>query len=168
VRYKHVDHLLHAFSRLSTDSELLIVGDGPEKPYLQALAKKLGIQERVRFEGFVPEQKKIKLLKSSHVLVLPSSTEGFGIVVLEAWASQTVPVVSDIPALKELVQDGKTGLLFRLGDVEELSRKIGRALEDPMLRRRITKKAFKLVQDKFSWDGVASQMDALLRSVSAS
>ena len=88
VGYKHVDDLLVAFSRLKMDAELYIVGEGEEKAELEKLAKHLGIEKKVIFTGFVDEPRKIELLKSSHLLVLPSTTEGFGISLLEAMADR--------------------------------------------------------------------------------
>ncbi len=159
IRYKHVDDLLVAFSRLDLDAEMYIVGEGPERKNLEDLAEKLKVDHNVTFTGFINERKKIELLKSSHVLVLPSSTEGFGIAVIEAWASRAAVIVSDIPALRELVEKGKTGLLFKLGDVKGLRERLERVLKDKALREEITREGYELVKRRFAWDKVADEVE---------
>ena len=163
IGYKHVDDLLVAFSKLDLDAELYIVGEGPERKNLEDLAKKLKIDRNVTFTGFVDERKKIELLKSSHVLVLPSSTEGFGIAVIEAWASRTAVIVSDISALHELVEEGKTGLSFKLGDIEDLRAKLKQVLKDEKLQNKLSKNGHDLVREKFTWDKVASKVEKTYR-----
>jgi glycosyltransferase involved in cell wall biosynthesis len=163
VRGKNVDDLLNAFSKLDSDTELYIVGWGPERRNLEVLAQKLGIERRVTFTGFVSEREKIKLLKSADLLALPSSLESFGIVIVEAWASRTPVVVSNTPVLRALVKDGKTGLTFRLRDVEDLARKLEQAL-DGKLRRKITNTCYALVRKKFTWDKVAEKVENTFRS----
>lgn len=165
IGYKHVDDLLIAFSKLDLDAELYIIGEGPERENLEKLARDLGIANRVVFAGFVSERRKIELLKSSWVLVLPSSTEGFGIAVIEAWGSHTAVIVSDIPALRELVNEGKTGLLFKLGDIEDLGAKLKQVLKDENLQNKLSKNGYDLVRKKFAWDKVASEVEKTFRGM---
>lgn len=165
IRYKHVDDLLIAFSRLDLDAELYVVGEGPEKENLEALAKKLGIDKKVAFTGFMSEPRKIELLKSSHVLVLPSTTEGFGIVLVEAMAAKTPVIAADIPVLRELVKDGETGLLFKPRDVEELKTKLALMLGDRTLRDRFSKNAYNLVKKEFTWDRIVEKLEDLYSTI---
>jgi len=165
IGYKHVDDLLVAFSRLDLDAELYIVGEGPERKNLEDLTKKLKIDHNVTFTGFVDERRKIELLKASHVLVLPSSTEGFGIAVIEAWASHTAVIVSDIPALHELVEGGRTGLLFKLGEIGDLGAKLKQVLKDESLQSELSNNGYDLVREKFAWDKVAKKVDASFQVV---
>lgn len=165
INYKHVDDLFRAFSGLDLDAELWVVGDGPERGKLEQLARELDVEDRVSFTGFIDERRKLELLKSSWVLALPSSTEGFGIVVVEAWASRAVVVVSDIPALSALVEDGKNGLIFKLRDVKGLKAKLERVLGDGELRERLSKAGYELVKEKFSWDGIAKAIENGFREV---
>jgi glycosyltransferase involved in cell wall biosynthesis len=164
IGYKRVDDLLVAFSKLDLDAELYIVGEGPEREKLEALARKLNIDGKVTFTGFIDERKKIELLKSSHVLVLPSSTEGFGIAVIEAWASLTAVIVSDIPALTEVVEGGRAGLLFKLGSIEDLGAKMKLVLKDENLRNKLSSSGYKLVKEKYSWDNIAKEIESCLIS----
>ena len=162
---KNIGDLIIAFSKLDFDAELFIVGGGPERRNLENLAKKLGVKDRVFFTGFVDDKKMVELIKSSWVLVLPSSAEGFGIAVIEAWASRTAVVVSDIPALRELVETGKTGLLFKLRDVDGLRRTLEQVLKDESFRNKINESGHELVKEKFTWNKVAFKVEKCFRDV---
>jgi glycosyltransferase involved in cell wall biosynthesis len=159
IGYKHVDDLLVAFSRLDLDAELYIVGEGPERKKLEDLAEKLKVNHNVTFTGFVDEREKIELLKSSHVLVLPSSTEGFGIAVIEAMAARTSVLATDIPALRELVEDGENGLLFKPRDINELKTKLELLLKDKGLQDKVSRGGHDLVGREFTWDRVAERVE---------
>ena len=159
IGYKHVDDLLVAFSRLDLDAELYIVGEGSERKNLEALRRELKIDHKVTFTGFVDERKKIELLKSSHVLVLPSTTEGFGIALIEAMAARTSVLATDIPALRELVEDGENGLLFKPRDINELKTKLELLLKDKGLQDKFSRGGHDLVGREFTWDRVAERVE---------
>ena len=159
IGYKHVDDLLVAFSRLDLDAELYIVGEGPERKNLEALRRELKIDHKVAFTGFVDERKKIELLKSSHVLVLPSSTEGFGIAVIESMAAGTPAIAADIPALREVTRGGEVGLLFTPRNVDELAMKLKGLLKNEKLQRELAEKGYKHVKAKFAWDTIAEKVE---------
>jgi len=156
---KNVDVLLAALKHLPEDTSCCVVGEGPDKERLTALASELGVDKQVTFGGFLGEAELIAMFKSSKVFVLPSSREGFGIVVLEAQACGLPPVVVEHPAsaASELVSDGKTGLLCELA-AEDVAAKIGRLLGDETLREKIAKAAAEHASD-FSWDDVAKQLE---------
>ncbi|MCX8206935.1 MAG: glycosyltransferase family 4 protein [Methanothrix sp.] len=92
ISHKNLHMLLEAIALLS-DVNLLIIGEGPEAPRLHALARSLGVDDRVSFSGFLEYEETIALIKSSRAFVLPSTREGFGIAALEAMACG-VPVVT--------------------------------------------------------------------------
>jgi glycosyltransferase involved in cell wall biosynthesis len=161
IGYKHVDDLFVAFSKLGFEAELYVVGEGPERGKLEKLAAELGIKQRVVFTGFVDEHKKIELLKSSHVLVLPSTTEGFGIVLIESMAAGTPVIAADIPALREVTANGKAGLLFPPRDIKELTMKLGELLTNQNLQRRLIRRGFEQAK-KFTWDHIAQETEKIL------
>jgi glycosyltransferase involved in cell wall biosynthesis len=164
IGYKHVDDLLVAFSKLDLDAELYIVGEGPERKNLEALAEKLKVDDKITFTGFVSELRKIELLKSSHVLVLPSTTEGFGIALVEAMAAKTPVVAADIPALRELVGDEEVGLLFRPKDVKTLKTKLELLLRESELNKRLSQKGYEFVKRKFDWGEIAEEVESLFEA----
>lgn len=168
IGYKHVDDLLAALSKLDFDVKLYVVGEGPERKNLEALARKLKVDDKVTFTGFVSELRKIELLKSSHALVLPSTTEGFGIALVEAMAAKTPVIAADISALRELVGDEEVGLLFRPRDINMLKTKLRDLLKKSELNKRFSKKGYEFVKRKFSWDKIAKEIEDVFKAVSAS
>ncbi len=165
IGYKHIDELLLAFSKLSLDTELFIVGVGPERKNLEELAKRLGIAGRTTFTGFIDDKRKVELLKSSHVSVLPSTVEGFGIALVEAMAAGTPTISSNISALGEVAEGGKGGLLFTPRDTNNLLVKLEQLLKDENLQRDISKKGYEIVKKKYSWDEVAKRTEKVMKSV---
>jgi glycosyltransferase involved in cell wall biosynthesis len=110
VEYKRIDLLLRLWERVRpvTGGQLVIVGDGPERERLTAMAG-----PGVTFTGHISEQRKHQLLCSAWLLLHPSLVEGWGLVVMEAAARRTPAVGFDIPGLRDSVDDGVTGLLAR-------------------------------------------------------
>lgn len=166
-KYKRVDLVLRAVARLSgegLDVRLWVGGTGDEAEALEALARRLGLGDRVTFAGFVSEERKLALLRSAWVHVLTSSKEGWGIANLEAAACGTPTVASDAPGLRESVLHGETGLLVPHGDVEELASALRTLVEDADLRSRMSEAA-RTFATRFSWDASADAFEGLLRRV---
>lgn len=110
---KGVDILLKALAFVKDkDFFLQLAGDGPEYHRLEILAGGLGIREMIHFTGNIPPKEIPAIMSRSHLLVLPSLHEGRSNVILEAMASATPPLATDIPGTRELIQHGKTGFLF--------------------------------------------------------
>lgn len=110
VEYKRVDLLLRLWERVRpvTGGRLVIIGDGPERAGLEAMAG-----PQVVFTGHIGEAEKHRLLCQAWMLLHPSLVEGWGLVVTEAAARGTPAVGFDIPGLRDSVDDGVTGLLAR-------------------------------------------------------
>jgi glycosyltransferase involved in cell wall biosynthesis len=156
-RYKSVEHLLQAASLVLRDvpeMKVVIVGEGDDRPRLEAMACELNIQHAVSFTGFVSDQEKITLLQQMWFKVATSSKEGWGLTVTEANACGTPVVASNVPGLRDAVQDGKTGLLYRYGDIADLARKITLLLKDADLHARLSAGALAWAAH-FSWDEAA-------------
>jgi glycosyltransferase involved in cell wall biosynthesis len=168
-RYKRVDLVLRALSRLvesSLDVELVVVGDGDHRSALEGEARRLGIEERVLFMGFVTEVEKLAQLRRAWLHVLTSPKEGWGISNLEAAACGTPSVVSDSPGLRESVVDGKTGLLVPHGSVDALAEAIGALLKDPDRLMEMGRRARSFAEG-FSWEVSARAVEAHLSRVVA-
>ncbi|MGW0843142.1 glycosyltransferase family 4 protein [Streptomyces sp. NPDC002787] len=110
VEYKRIDLLLRLWERVRpvTGGRLVIVGDGPERPRLEAMAG-----PGVEFAGHVSEAEKHRLLCAAWLLLHPSAVEGWGLVVTEAAVRETPSVAFDVPGLRDSVVDGETGVLAR-------------------------------------------------------
>jgi glycogen synthase len=133
VSDKGVDVLLDALGLLAgrgARPELTVVGDGPERPGLEAQARRLGIGERVRFLGSRHGEEVVRLLNAHRILVVPSRyDEPFGIVALEGIACGCLVIGSRGGGLKEAI--GPCGLTFDNGDAAGLARLLEAALGDP-------------------------------------
>lgn len=139
--YKNVDVLIRAVERLCErfpDVELVVIGEGADRPRLEKIAAEAGVAERVRFVGFVSEAEKDRWLASSRVCVCPSAKEGWGLTVIESNALGTPNVATDAPGLRDSVRDGETGFLVPEGDVEGFAGRIGALLGDDALAARMS------------------------------
>ncbi|MGO8796984.1 MAG: glycosyltransferase family 4 protein [Candidatus Sulfotelmatobacter sp.] len=117
---KGVEDLLHAMRRVP-DLRLVIAGDGPERGRLQQLATELGLGN-VEFVGQMGREELDRAIADSRFTVLPSHAyETLGKTILESYAQGRTVVATDCGSRRELVQEGKTGLLYKTGDVEQLA-----------------------------------------------
>jgi glycosyltransferase involved in cell wall biosynthesis len=166
-RYKRVNLVLDAcktvFDRFPT-ARLVVVGSGDYLPRLVRQAGELGMADRVDFTGFVSEGEKIAILRKAHVVVNPSSKEGWGVTVTEANACGTPVVASDVPGLRDAVRDGETGFLVRYGDVQGFADRIAEVLGDSGLRARLAGRAVAWART-FNWDQSARSILALLEGL---
>jgi colanic acid/amylovoran biosynthesis glycosyltransferase len=118
------------------------VGDGPRRQPLEALVRLLGLQNRVRFHGPLPEPAVLDLLERADLFVLPSviasdgTMEGLPVVLVEALAAGVPVVATRISGVPELIRDGETGLLAEPGRADDLRRAMSRLLADPSAARR--------------------------------
>lgn len=163
-RYKCVDHLLQALPHVLTsvpNLKVVIIGEGDDRPRLEAMAGQLGLHNVVEFTGFVSEQRKIELLQSMWCKVTTSSKEGWGLTVIEANACGTPVIASNVEGLRDAVKDGETGLLYTFGSVQDLSEKLVRILTDETLRNRLAANAVEWSK-QFDWEKAAQTTLELL------
>ncbi len=135
--------LIKAFAlvRKKYNARLVILGEGEERPRLEALARELSVSDEVFMPGFV--QNPYKYMKRAGVFVLSSQWEGFGNVLVEAMAVGTPVVSTDCPSgPAEILEDGRWGEIVPVGDVEALAEGIIRALHEPRGRAVVRAKEF--------------------------
>jgi glycosyltransferase involved in cell wall biosynthesis len=138
VRRKDYPTLIRAISVLDrADVDLLMIGDGPEHQNLQALANELGVGDRVRFLGFVSNEVKYQVLANSDLFVLASLHEGFGVVYLEAMFCGLPIIAANQGGQVDILDDGTTGGLVDIGNVEQMASAIRTLIDDPDLRSKI-------------------------------
>lgn len=162
-RPKGVAGLLEAASRLpgSTRAQLWIAGDGPERPSLERLAVRLGLEGRVRFLGFQPDPSRI--WACAHVAALPWLREGSSYSALEAMAAG-LPVVSfDGPGCREVVPEG-AGVAVPPHPVDALAEALRRLAGDPALRHRMGEAARRAALSRTAAD-MAAETLAVYREV---
>ncbi len=119
---KGVQVLLDAWSRISSDMPLRLVGDGP---LAETVRKAAASDARIEWLGQKPHDEVLDLIGDARLLVFPSNCyETFGLSIVEAFAKGTPVVASRLGAMQELISDGYTGLCFRSGDADDLSAKV--------------------------------------------
>jgi phosphatidylinositol alpha-1,6-mannosyltransferase len=157
IERKGQPHLLEAAKRLideGVDLTLHLVGTGDARGTYEALARKLGISDQVRFVGFVPRTEIASCFASAHVFASPSFCEGMSIAVLEAMAAALPVVVTRTGGTDELVEEGTNGLTFEWGDVNALAGHLRLLATDRALARRMGA-AGRARAVHFSWDAVS-------------
>jgi glycosyltransferase involved in cell wall biosynthesis len=167
VGYKGVDVLLKALPGL--DAETVIIGDGPLRYSLEALARELGVAGRVRFLGEVSNDELLTWYHTCDVFVLPSLTrqETFGMVQLEAMACGRPVVSTELgTGVSWVNQHEYTGLIVKPGDVSNLRQALVRLLEDPGLRLRLGAGARARVLSQFTAEKMCSTTRALYQEIS--
>jgi glycosyltransferase involved in cell wall biosynthesis len=155
---KGYDVALHALAALP-DCELVILGEGPQLGKLRRIAASLGINDRVRFEGWVPPPWTDSWRFDA--LLVPSHYEGFGLVAVEAMLAGIPVIASDVAALREVLSDEKTGLLVQPGRPDELARAAQRLLDDDELREELVAHAREDARQRFSVSTMVGSYEAL-------
>ncbi len=163
---KGVDILLRACGQLADDLDFALVivgGDQHASKRRQALereAARLGIADRVRFDGSVPQDRLVDYYRAADVCVVPSFYESFGLVALEAMACGTPVVASRVGGLTATVRDGETGYLVNWHCPEPFAERVETLLRNEDLRSRMGARAAE-VATGFRWEVVAARIDAL-------
>lgn len=160
VKRKGQIHLIRAFERVAASlpkARLEIVGDGPEKENLLLEIKKLGLESRVQLLGH--QDKPEKFLKNWDLFALPSLSETFGLVILEAFAVKVPVVASNVDGIPELISDGKTGYLVPPANPEKLAKAISYLLAEKKERDLLADNAYKLLKEKYDWSKIISEIE---------
>jgi len=158
IKDKHVDLLLRACESASRNMPLdvLIIGDGPERVLLEALASTLKMNGRITFAGAVDEDVLVSSVKAARVFILPSTREGFSITTLEALACG-VPVITvngEKNSARELIEEGVNGMVVGM---EELSGAILKMLGDEGMRSRMAVHCAPSV-GRYDWDSLNKKL----------
>jgi glycosyltransferase involved in cell wall biosynthesis len=156
--------LLQAFAQLRekhTGLRLKLVGDGPDRGSLEALAQEMRIADAVTFAGRLPEGETLAEIACADLLVLSSFLEGLPIVLMEAMAVGIPVIASRVAGIPELVEDAETGLLFTPSNWDELASRVDRLLGNEDLRARLAEKARAKVASEFDTRTSAEQLARL-------
>ena len=171
VPEKGVQVLLEAFSQILPGFQglkLMVGGIGPYEGVLRSKAGELGLADRVVFLGYLDERSRNEYLKMADVAVFPSLYEPFGIVALEAMATQVPVIVSDTGGLSEVVAHGIDGYKVPPGRPDILSYYIREVLVNPGLARDLTRQAWKKVLTVYDWRSIALGTIEVYREAMAS
>jgi len=164
VPYKGVDVLLRALASMTGAPPLLVAGDGPERPRLVALARRLGVD--ARFLGRVPDEELPALYRAARLTVLPSINrqEAFGITLIESMACGTPVVASRLPGVAEVAS--LAGVLAEPGDPASLAAALEQALRNDELPRGPA--LARAVAARYAWPVVAGELVKVYEEVAGS
>lgn len=160
--------LIRAMTQLRHDfpgSKLLLVGNGPLRPQLEALARELGVSDAVVFSGFITEIEAV--YPALDVFLFPSSFEGLGTALLSAMSHGIPSVAFDCCAFGEIIEHGKNGVLVPRGSVEGLAEAAKQILLDRGLALELSRGARQRVEEKFSSARMIAQMSNVYREVAS-
>jgi len=144
--------------------KFVVVGKGNIDEYRER-ARRLGVEHKFFFTGFLEDEEVAKLYKCADICVYPSRYEPFGIVALEAMTVGLPPVTSDAGGFLETVQSGETGIITRRDDPISLAQGILFLLENPQLKKTMGEKAMRKARQEYRWGLIAAQTIALYKRV---
>ena len=160
---KGFDLLLKAFARCAkkhTDWSLMILGEGDERPRLEAMASDLGIKDRVTLPGLVKDP--LRILRRTDLFVLSSRYEGFPMALVEAMACKLPVISTDYPSgPQDIVRDGVSAILVPPNDVNALAGAMDRLMANQAERQRLGANAVQVIE-RFSIEKIMNMWDNLL------
>lgn len=162
VATKGLPYLLQAMKEV--ESRLVIVGDGPARAGLERMTTRLGLEEKVKFEGRASEERKADLFAGCKMLVMPSIFESLGLAAAEAMSYGKPVIASDSGGLPEVVGDG--GIVVPAKDPKRLAEAINTLLRDDVRRHDLGAKA-KARAAQYSWDLAADKMEKIYASLAS-
>lgn len=153
VFYKNLEVVFRAINIVKKSYPkimLIIVGGGPHKKNLENLVKDLGLQNNIKFSGFVSLEEKVKLLGKSQALVFPSLCEGFGLVILEAFAQKKPVIVANVRPLSDIVSDKINGFVISPHNEKEWAEALIKIIKNPENSNRMGQSGRELLEDKYN------------------
>lgn len=163
---KRQDVLIRGFAKLAArrpDAHLVVVGDGPLRGELEALAASTARAGNIHFVGYQSQPE--RWLQTMDIFALTSRSEGMPLSILEAWAAGVPVVASAVGGVPQLIADGHTGLLFESGDESAFRDSLARLLSDRSLGIRMACAARQRVEFEFSLAAMAQAYQELYREV---
>jgi glycosyltransferase involved in cell wall biosynthesis len=140
MQRKGLPILIDAASRVLEgfpETEFWIAGKDKAEPYMRSLCRQAGVSERFRFLGWQSQDDLLKLYAQADIFVMPSLTEAFGVVFLEAMASGLPVIGTRVGGIPEIIDDGRNGMLVKTGDVTGLGDAIVLLLGNQNLREKL-------------------------------
>jgi N-acetyl-alpha-D-glucosaminyl L-malate synthase BshA len=160
---KRVEDVVGIFAlvRQRLNARLLMVGDGPDRPKAEWLARTHGVADDVIFVG--KQNDMSQFLAVSDVLLLPSELESFGLVALEAMACEVPVIATQVGGIPEVVRDGIDGFLYKVGDIKAMANGVTSILTNPSMRERMGKSARDHATQEFCASKIVLRYEDLYR-----
>lgn len=162
-KLKGIDYLIKAYSGIQTTHRLMIIGSGPDDCRLKKLVGIHKLTDRVDFIQWVNPYMLREYLSNCSVFVLPSLFETFGIVLLEAMACGKPVIASDIMGPRDIITDGKDGLLFEKGNITDLKSNLEECLADDSFRRKLGMNARINIEENYTFKKITQKLIEVYR-----
>ena len=167
IRGKGVDVLLESLARVKSPFECVILGDGSQRPYCERLSRRLGLENRVHFEGFVPQSRITDFYRDASLSVMSSVwPEPFGASGLEAMRCGLPVVAFDAGGIREWLLDGVNGFLAPWMDRDAFAGNVDALLRDKALARRLGESGRQMVDEHFNFDAYIDGLEGLFSRAS--
>lgn len=168
-KLKGVEYLIRSIAQVAEeqgDVRLRVLGEGPEKSRLVALAKSLDLEEKTFFEGFVPHTQIVRYYQQCDIFCFPTLGEPFGKAVLEAMACGKPVIASNVGGPVEIIEDKRTGFLIPPAQYRILAKTILGLMVDQKYREKVGANARTAVVKSYSWESLAEKYNKLYSSFS--
>lgn len=165
-KVKGHSHLINAFSEIIKEiprARLVVIGDGSERKNLERQAMGLGLSDYIEFKGEVEHDQLPPFFNQADVFIMPSLSEGFGIVAIEAMASGLPVIASRVGSLVDIIEHKVTGFTIEPKNSRAIREYVINILKDKDLHRRISDNASRYAR-KYSWDTIAQKMTVIYKS----
>jgi len=162
---KRIEDVVSIFARINdkVPSRLVLIGDGPDRPRALMRAEELGVRDQVLFLG--KHTSVHELLSCADLFLLPSESESFGLAALEAMACGAPVVSSNAGGLTEVIEEGRSGYLLNVGDIDGMAEAGVRILSDDAHQKVLSETGVELAHERFSSDLIVPQYEAYYRRV---
>jgi glycosyltransferase involved in cell wall biosynthesis len=160
------DILLRALAQVKNvgpELSLSLAGEGELTPHLKRLTSELGLTEKVKFVGFIPNTSIYEFVQQHHIMVMPSvmDSESFGVAALEASACGRPVIASRVGGVPEVVLHRKTGILVPPKDPQKLAEAIINLAQDAKTREEMGQAGYRFVKENYSWEKSLDMMGEL-------
>ena len=163
--HQYLFEALQVLAARNVHPYLVLLGDGPRRAELVALALELGVQERIIFAGVLPHDAMLPLVQSADLFVLPSLQEGFGLAPAEAMLLERPTIATNAGGLTDLIVDQQSGVLVPPADSAALVVAIAELLRETSLRARLGQAGRQRIIEQFAAPKIAAQWEEFYREL---
>lgn len=147
------------------DAKLVVIGDGNLRNGMEELTRELKIAENVIFTGSLSHAELPRYFASADLFIMPSFSEGFGLVIIEAMSCKTIAVTTNLEVVHDIISDNKTGFFFEKISKQAIAEKITYILQNKKNFENIREKGRQSVIEKFDWDIVRNNYSGLINKL---
>lgn len=168
VFYKNLEIVINSMNivkKTNPKISLTIVGDGPHKINLKNYVKKLSLEDSINFAGHLSAKKKTEEIAKSNALLLPSLCEGFGLVILEAFAQFRPVIVSDLRPLSDIVKNGQNGYTANPHDENAWAEKLLMLANNPESSNKMGMEGHRNLKEMYSQESMINKVVEMYGSV---